>query len=91
MNHAFLRPEPPQLRIRSEAPPETGEIRRNVIEPPTDHEVTERSNRGHADLVAASDRERQAVAVEAIVGAQDHVGGRVVGIDVDGVGAGLRP
>ena len=43
----------------------------------------------HAQLVAAPDRERQAVALEAVgaVGLQDDVGGRVVGVGVHRVGA----
>jgi hypothetical protein len=51
----------------------------------TDHERRERVDRRHLHVVAAPAGEREAVALLAGVGAQDHVGGGVVRVDVHGV------
>ena len=52
----------------------------------------ERVNAGDAELVAAADRERQAMAGETIrtIGVQDDIRGRVVRIGIHRVGA-IRP
>ena len=89
MDDALFRAEPAQLRVGREAPPEAGEVGRDVVEALADDEVTERVDRRGAHFVAAPDRERQAVPFEAGVGPQDHVRRRVVGIDVHGVGPGV--
>ena len=60
----------------------------DVVEPPADDEMPERLDRRRAHLVAAADRERQAVPFEPAVGLQDDVRRGVVGIRVHGVGAG---
>ena len=54
-----------------------------------DHQRRQRVDRRDLDLGTAAGGEREAVALEPVrrVGAQDRVGGGVVGIDVDGVGA----
>ena len=90
MDDALLGTEPSQLRIGGETPPEAGEVRGDVVEPLADDEMAERVDRRGADFVAAPDRERQPVALEAGVGPQDDVRRRVVGIDVHRVRAGVR-
>ncbi len=47
---------------------------------------------GDYDFVAAAERERHAVAFEAVarVGGQDYIGRGIVGVGVNGVGAGER-
>jgi hypothetical protein len=86
MNDALFGTEPSQLGIRGQTPPESGKIRGDVVEPTADDEVAERLDAGGADFVAAADGKRQAVALEARIGPQDHVRRGVIGVDVDGVG-----
>src|SRR5262245_16297215 len=53
--------------------------------------MPERLDRGDHDFVAAADREREAVALEARIGFQDDIRRGIVGIDMDGVRAGVSP
>ena len=64
VDDALLGPEPSQLRIGREPPPEPGEVGRDVVEPLADDEMAERVDRRRADFVAAPDRERQPVPFE---------------------------
>ena len=64
MDDAFLRTEPTKLRIVGEMTPETGEVRRDVREPPAEDDMTKRLDRRHDHFVAAADRERQTMTLE---------------------------
>ena len=86
MDHAFLGPEPAQLRVARQRPPERGGLGEDLVDVAADDQRREGADRLGADLVAAADREREAVPLEAAVGVEDHVGGGVVGILVDRVG-----
>ena len=90
MNHAFLGSKPPQLRIGREAPPERREVGGDVLETLTHDEMPEGVDRRRAHFVAAADRERQAVAFDAAVGAKHDVRRRIIGIGMHRVGAGMR-
>ncbi|GAB3995002.1 hypothetical protein GCM10029992_11060 [Glycomyces albus] len=58
-----------------------------VVDLAADDVLGERLDRRAADVVAASDGEGEAVAFAAVVGVQDDVGRRVVGVGVHRVGA----
>jgi hypothetical protein len=89
VNHALLRPEPPQLRLAGQAVPEAREVRRDAAEVAPDHEVAERIHRRGAHFVAPPDGERQAVSLEAGVGVQNDIRRRIVGVGVHRIGADL--
>jgi hypothetical protein len=80
VHHALLRPEPAELVLRDEAPPESGEVIGDAFERAPDDERLERADRCDADLGPAAVRERQSVTRKLrVVGVEDDVGGRVVG------------
>ena len=85
----FSGPEPAQLRVGDEAPPEAAHVGDDALERAADDQRLERPGRGDADLGPAPAREGQAVTLDAVVGvrAQDDVRGRVVGIGVHRVRA----
>ena len=64
VNHALLGSEPSQLRLACQAVPELAEIGRDVAQGPPDHQMPERFDRGGTDLIAAPDREREAMSLE---------------------------
>src|SRR6516162_4067785 len=70
--------------------PEPCKVRRDVLESLSYDQGTKRFDGCRADLVAAADRERQAVPFEPGVGLENHVRRRVVGIHVDRVRADVR-
>src|SRR6185503_11206612 len=90
VDDAFLRAEPAELRVAGQVAPERRRRRHDVVERAADHERLVGADRAGADLVAAADGEGEAVAFEPRVRVQDDVGGGIVGIGVDGIGAGLR-
>jgi hypothetical protein len=87
VNDALLRSEPPQLAVTRERAPEGAHVREDVVETTADDEGRERLDRRATHLVAAADREREAVADDVfVVGTDDGVGGRVVRIRVHRIG-----
>ena len=89
VNDALLGSEPSQLRLTRQAVPELSEIGRDVAQRPPDDQMPERFDRRGTDFISASDREREAVSLESLVGFQNDVRGRVIGIGVNRVGANL--
>ena len=83
VDDALLRPEPAQLRVAGERPPERRRGGDDLVEVAADHQRLEGANRRDAHFVAAADREREAVPLETAVGLKDHVGSGVVGILVN--------
>ena len=87
----FSGPEPAQLAVADERPARTRPRSRSSRLHVAGRRPAARAARTAAttDLRPAPDREREAVALEAVagVGAQDHVGRRVVRVRVHGVGA----
>ncbi len=83
----FSGPEPTQLGIVREASQKAAGPSDDLVNRFPDDEGLQRPDRLDDHFVAAPDRERESVAFMIAVGSQDHVGGRVVGILVDGVGA----
>ena len=86
VDDALLRSEPSKLRLVRQHPPETGEVRRDLVEPAADDETAERLDGQHADIVAASDGEGEAMTLQPLVGSENHVRRRVVRIRVGRIG-----
>src|SRR5699024_11105622 len=82
VDHALLGAEPAQLRIAGEGAGEWAEPFGQVVDVDADDVVGQGVDRGDADLVAPTDREREAVALEVTVGLENDVGGGVVRIGV---------
>ena len=80
VDDALLRPEPAQLAVGDEPPPEPSEVADELLDGRADDVRHERLDRGDADLGAAADREREPVARQPvrIVGLECDVGRRVV-------------
>ena len=88
VDRALLGPDPTKLAVADERAPEGAHVGEHVLERASDHERPQRFDGGDADLVAASDREGEAVPSGGlVVGADDHVGRRVVGVRVHRVRA----
>ena len=84
----LLGAEPTQLTVAGEAPPEAGHIAGDLVEIAPHHMMCERIDGGATQVVTAPDGEREAVPLEpvAMVGGENGVGRRVVGVGVGGVG-----
>ena len=96
VHHALLGAEPAQLRVMGELAVQRAEIGRGTGRRAPDHVRAHRFDGGCHDLVAASDGEAEAMALdegsvcfraERGIGTQDDIGGGVVGIGVHGVRA----
>ena len=61
VEHALLWADPAKLRIANDSPPERAHVGGDLLEGQADDERGQRLRGGHAQLVAASDRERQPV------------------------------
>ena len=61
VDDTLLGTEPAQLRVAGQLAPERAEIGGEIVERPADDVMTERLDRRDADLVAAADREGEAV------------------------------
>ncbi len=87
MNHTLLRAEPSELAVRSKTAPEPSHVGANPIEVLPYDERCEGTDCSNADLVPTARREREPVTFESVVavGAQRHVGGRVVRVNVQRV------
>ncbi len=83
---ALVGPDPPQLAVSRQVAPEAGRVLPDPVEVEAHDEMLHGEDGRTADVVAAADREGEAVPFEAgPVRLQDHVGGGVVGIRVHGV------
>ena len=93
VDDTLLRTEPAQLAVRDEAPPEATHVGDDRLETPPDHERLERANRRDAHLRTATTRERQPVTFDSVVriGAQNHIGRRIVRIGVHRIRPVERP
>jgi hypothetical protein len=88
VDDALLRPEPPKLTVHHQVGAERAQVADHLVGRSADHIGTQRLDRGDDHIVAAPDREAQAVALQSRqVGAQDHVRGRVVRVRVHRVRA----
>ena len=92
VDRALLRPDPPQLAVAGHLAPEPRHAGGDRLQRLADDQRRQRVRGGDADLVAAADRERHAVALDAVgaVRLQHHVGCGIVGVGVHRVGASLR-
>jgi hypothetical protein len=70
---AFLGAKPAELRVAGKAVPEGRKVAGDVGEAAAHDEVTKRFDGGDAHFVAAADRKRETVALEAAIGFKDHV------------------
>ena len=84
MDRTLLGPDPSQLAIGDEAAPEAAHVADDPVQGSTDDERLERVGGGDAHLGAAAARECQPVPLDTVVciGAENDVGGRIVGIGV---------
>ena len=57
----LVRPDPAQLAVAGEAPPEGAHVGGDILQPLADDLMLQRADRRAADLVAAADGERQPV------------------------------
>ena len=89
MNHTLLGAEPAELAVCRKTAPEPAHVGANPIEALPDDERCEGVDRSDANLVPTACREREPVTVDAVVaiGAQGHVGGRVVRVEVQRIRA----
>ena len=88
VDRPLVRPDPAQLAVASDVVPEAAHVLGDPAQVEADHQMLQRADGGAADLVAAADGERQAVPFEpGLVGVEDDVGRRVVGVRVHRVGA----
>ena len=89
VHDALLGAEPAQLRVVDELAGERAHRVEDRLDLAADEVRGDRLDRGELHLVAAADREDEAVALVAVVGIGDdaQVGRRVVGVRVHGVGA----
>ena len=87
VDHPLFRPEPPELAVAGEPPPEPGAVRDQLLEVAPHDQRRELLDRRAAQVVAAADGERHADALVRTIGREEHVRARVVGILVHGVGA----
>ena len=92
MDHTLFGTDPAQLLLARDRAPEATHVGGDVAQASAQHDRRQRVDRGHAHLGAATKREGEAVAFEAVVrvGAEDDVCGRVVGRCMHGVRAGER-
>ena len=79
------RAEPAQLAVGLQVPGEAAGVGHQLGDRPAPRPPADRLRRRERELVAAPDREREAVALQVGVGVQDDVGGRVVRRLVHGV------
>lgn len=91
VNDALFGTKPSQLRLAGQTVPETSEIGGDVAEIVSDDEMTERFDGRRAHLVAAANRERQAVTFEPSVRLENHIRRGVIGIGMHGIRAHLIP
>ncbi len=84
MHNALFRTEPAKLAVGDEPAPEGCHVRGDVLDSSPDDVMGEKMHGGHAELGPAADGEGEAMTGQAVrvVGFEDDVGGRVVGIDV---------
>ncbi|MCY1428454.1 hypothetical protein D9M71_443370 [compost metagenome] len=89
VDHALFRAQPAQLAVADgKAMPESAHVGADFFERKADDQGGQRLHRCRAYLVATANGECQAVAFEGCsVGVQHHVGRRIVGGTVHGVGA----
>ncbi len=78
VHDALFGTQPSQLAVVGEATPERTHVGEDVGDAKSDDERLDRANRGHCNLVAASDREDESVTGVALGGVDDHVGRRIV-------------
>ena len=90
MDDALLRPQPTELAVVGETPPERRAVGDELLQLAPDEQGREQLDGGATQIVAATHGERHADALVRPVGGEEHVGARVVGILVDGIGAGER-
>ena len=89
MDRAFLRTDPSELAFESEPLPEAAEVADYVVVFRADDQMLQRADGCHHNFVAAPERERHAVAFDAVarVGRQYYIRRGIVGVGVHGVGA----
>ena len=88
MDDALLRPDPAQLARRDELAPIGAHGAGDVGKPPADHQRRQSLDRRHAELVAATQREGEAMPLQPrLVSGQHHIGRRIIGIGIHGIGA----
>ena len=87
VDDALLRAEPAQLRVARDAAEDLAGVGADLVEVEALHARGERLDGGHAQLVAAAFGEREAVALEPVVGGERDVRRRVVGVGGHRVGA----
>jgi hypothetical protein len=93
VHHALFGAEPAQLRIAVEFARERAEVAGDAFDRAAHHEVFQRGERGRLHIIAPADRKDEAVAREAIgaIGADRHIGRRVVGVRVHRIGTVVVP
>lgn len=89
VHHALLRAQPAQLGVVGEQPVEGAEITGHTVHPAPDDIGSEGPDRGGDDVVAAADREAEAVPrqVAGRIRTEYDIGGGVVGVGIHGVRA----
>src|SRR5258707_1071160 len=90
MNHALFRPNPTQLTVSGDLVPKHAEVAGNIVQTSTDDVWGERLDGRGAKLIAAPNRERQAVPFQITISLQDDIGSGVVGIAIHRVRSGVR-
>ncbi|SII02760.1 Uncharacterised protein [Mycobacteroides abscessus subsp. abscessus] len=90
LRHPLLGSEPAQLRIVDEQRRGGSEVGEEIVEFAADEQGRVRLDRGDDEFVAASGGEHEPMTHLggiALTGTDGDVGGRVVGVDIDGIGA----
>ena len=87
VNDAFFGPQPAQLAIRTQSVIKCGDVAADLVQVAAQHEMPHVLDGLAADIVAAPDGEDQAESMVAPLGLDDDVGGRIVRVDVDRIGA----
>ena len=88
VDHTFLRAQPAQLPVVGQAAPEAAHVVDDGVEVTPHDERRQLIDGCAAQVVAAADGEGEPVSFVFTVGVQHDVGDRVVGVLMDGVGAG---
>src|SRR5437016_3165485 len=91
MNHTFLWPDPPELAIARDHPPERRHVLRERVESCSDNERRQRSNCADTQLIAPADCKRQPMTFDPAPCAENAVGSRVIRIRVHRIGADVLP
>ena len=86
MHGALVGTDPAQLAIAGHMAPEPTGVFGNPAQLQAEDAAFQRLDRGHHDFIATANGEGQAMPFKIAVGAQNDIGGRVIGIGIHRIG-----